>query len=106
MPIVVVMLPRPERSALAGRLADVGLLHEAAAVLPDGRYDAFIVDVSELHSEGADRWSLDLTIVSGDQKGNVVSVSAQGLQASEMELIGMPATLVVDNGVPSVSVDN
>lgn len=73
-----------------------------ATVLPDGGYDAFIVDVSV----DADVATLDLTILAGEHKGEVVTVNAQGLARDEADLLGMPATLVVEDGVPRVTVDD
>jgi hypothetical protein len=73
-----------------------------ASVLPDGRYDAFIVDVN-VEDDVA---TLELTILAGEHKGAVVSVSARGLGRGETDLIGMPATLVVEDGVPRVTVDD
>ena len=73
-----------------------------ATVLPDGHYDAFIVDVSVED----DIATLELTILAGEHKGGVVTVGARGLGRDEMDLIGMPATLVVEAGVPRVTVDD
>jgi hypothetical protein len=71
-------------------------------VLHDGRYDAFIVDVS-VEDDVA---TLELTILSGEHKGAVVTLTARGLGRSETDLIGMPGTLVVEDGVPRVTVDD
>lgn len=69
--------------------------------LPDGSYDAFVVDVVR---EG-EITRLDLTIVAGPHKGEVVSVRATGITASEGDLIGMPATLTVRDGAPAVTLE-
>jgi hypothetical protein len=71
-------------------------------VLPDGSFDAFIVDV---RVEGGVA-TLDLTIVGGGHKGEVVTLTARGLEREETDLIGLPATLVVERGVPRVSIDD
>ena len=70
-------------------------------MLPDGTYDAFVVDASV---EG-DRTSVELTILAGEHKGEVVSVTAVGLGRDELDLLGLPATLTVENGVPSIVID-
>jgi hypothetical protein len=70
--------------------------------LPDGRYDAFVIDASQL-AEG--RMHLELTVLAGDHKGEVVEVAAQGLRGDEIELLGMPATITVTDGVPHVRID-
>jgi hypothetical protein len=73
--------------------------------LDDGTYDAFVVDAS-IEGEGAGRVThLDLTIVAGDRKGEVLSVAATGMAGDEFDLIGMPATLTVADGRPTVVID-
>jgi uncharacterized protein YcnI len=69
------------------------------AVLPDGSYDAFIIDATR---EG-DTLHVELTIIAGDHKGDVVSVAAEGVERDELDLMGVPATIVVDGGTPVVS---
>ena len=68
-----------------------------AAPLPDGRYDAFVID--------ADDDGLELTLVSGEHKGEVLAVSSSSSLGDPVDLMGMPATLVVTDGVPSVTID-
>jgi hypothetical protein len=71
----------------------------------DGTYDAFVVD-AEIRDEGAGRVThLELTIIAGDHKGEVVAVAATGMTADEIDLIGMPATLTVTDGRPTVRID-
>ena len=49
------------------------------AVIPDGTYDAFVVDAEPgLADDGTEHMHLDLTILSGEQKGNMVSLTAAG----------------------------
>jgi hypothetical protein len=79
-------------------------------VIPDGRYDVFVVDASPVPSGAGtdtepDSWQLELTIVAGDHKGEVVTINALGLGGSEFDLIGMPGTLRVANGEPAFHVD-
>ena len=75
-------------------------------MIPDGTYDAFVVDAEPgMADDGTEHMHLDLTILSGEQKGNVVSVTATGLRGTEIDLMGMPATLTVTGGVPSVRID-
>jgi hypothetical protein len=78
-----------------------------SGVIPDGTYDAFVVDAeSGLGDDGIEHMHLDLTILSGEQKGNVVSLTAAGLPGTEIDLMGMPATLTVTDGVPTVRIDD
>jgi hypothetical protein len=76
-------------------------------VLPDGSYDVFIVDATAVaDAAGADVVQLSLTVLSGPSKGEVVDVRAAGLGRDELDLLGMPGTLVVENGAPRITVDD
>jgi hypothetical protein len=75
-------------------------------MIPDGSYDAFVVDAEPgVADDGTEHMHLDLTILSGEHKGNLVSVTATGLPGTEIDLMGMPATLTVTNGCPAVRID-
>jgi hypothetical protein len=69
--------------------------------LGDGVYDVLVVDAST----DADAFVIELTIVSGEHKGDVVAVRATGLDVDELDLLGMPGTLRVENGVPRFALD-
>ena len=72
-------------------------------MLDDGNYDVLVVGADPV--EGApDVTSLDLTIVSGEAKGEVVSVRASGL-GEPLDLLGIPGTLTVVDGQPSVRLE-
>jgi hypothetical protein len=72
--------------------------------LPDGTYAAFVVDVDE-RPDGTIA-TLSLTILSGQHKGDVLDLAADGLSGSFVDLVGMPATIVVADGLPSVTIDD
>jgi hypothetical protein len=76
-------------------------------VIPDGTYDVFVVDATALDDDAGPEagWHLDLTILAGELKGDVVGVSARGLRGDEFDLMGMPGTLTVENGEPSFRLD-
>ena len=74
-----------------------------AVPLPDGSYDAFVIDVDEGPDGRATR--LELTLTAGDHKGEVLGVAVGGLDAGMVELVGMPATVVVTHGRPTVTID-
>jgi hypothetical protein len=74
-------------------------------VLPDGRYDAFVVDATADAGGSPGAFHLELTIIAGPHKGDVVGVAATGLRRDEVDLIGVPATLVVDDGRPAVHLE-
>ena len=45
---------------------------------------------------------LELTILSGDHKGEVVAMQARNLGVDELDALGMPGTLLVADGDPSL----
>lgn len=88
-------MPAPEpRVTAAG--------HHNEAVLPDGVHEALVVDASP-STDGATE--LDLTIVAGDHKGEVVTIRAEGIAGDPLDLLGLPATITVREGSPSVVFD-
>ena len=70
-------------------------------MLPDGSYEIIVVDAEP----DGDHLRLDVTILGGSYKGEVVSVRATGLAVDELEALGMPGTLAVADGEPSISLD-
>ena len=70
--------------------------------MPDGRYDVFIID-AEIIDESTMR--IELMMVTGDDKGNVFALRGPMLADDPIEVIGLPATMNVTDGVPSVTVD-
>ncbi len=49
--------------------------------------------------------SLDLTILAGDAKGEMVSLRADGITADPVMLLGLPGTLAVADGIPHVTLE-
>jgi hypothetical protein len=72
-------------------------------MLADGTYDTIVVD-AEASGDG-DGLRLDLTILTGPHKGEVVSMRASGLGVDELDVLALPATLTVLAGEPSVVLD-
>jgi hypothetical protein len=72
-------------------------------MLPDGTYDVFVVDAA---ADGADALRLELTILAGEQKGEVVSMRAQGLAVDELDALGLPGTLTVAAGEPALVLEH
>lgn len=64
--------------------------------LRDGRYDVLIVDATH----DGDEFVIELTILAGEHKGEVVGLRATGFDMDEIDLLGLPGTLHVENGVP------
>ena len=69
--------------------------------LPDGSYDVLVVDATT----DDDALAIEITIISGEHKGEVVALRAQGMDVDEIDLLGMPGVLHVDGGVPRFVVD-
>jgi hypothetical protein len=76
-------------------------------VLDDGNYDVMILDAAELGEEGSGTVRLELTVVAGPSRGEVVAVRAEGLDhvGDPLGLLGLPARLVVHEGEPRVELD-
>ncbi|HEX2577687.1 MAG TPA: hypothetical protein VHK88_15145 [Aquihabitans sp.] len=72
-------------------------------MLEDGTYDAIVVDADD----GADAGTvvLHLAVASGAHKGEVVTVTAAGLGRDALDLLAVPATIVVVDGAPAVSLE-
>jgi hypothetical protein len=73
---------------------------EAARVLSDGVYDAIVIDVETID----DALAIDLAITSGAHKGDVVRVRrAARKDANSLDFLGLPATITVTDGQPSLA---
>jgi hypothetical protein len=70
--------------------------------LLDGTYDVVVVDASD---EEDDAVHLELVLVSGPSKGQVLGLTARHLRVDATSLMGLPATLRVVNGNPSLAFD-
>jgi hypothetical protein len=70
-------------------------------VLEDGTYDVLVVDADAVDEPpGAIR--VDLTILAGSAKGEVLSLTATGLDRDPLDLLAEPGTLTVTDGVPAL----
>ena len=70
-------------------------------MLDDGSYDVIVVDAQA----NADALHLEVTILAGRHKGEVVALRAVGLGVDEIDVLGMPGTLTVRDGAPSIVLD-
>jgi hypothetical protein len=70
--------------------------------LPDGTYDAMVVDAREQEDGSV---AVDLTIIAGPAKGDVVTLRASALDGDPLDLLGIPATITVADGEPSVRLE-
>jgi len=69
-------------------------------VLDDGTYDALVFDAEDRDGGGV---AVELTILAGEHKGEVVSVVAADWAGDPLDLLGIPATLTVADGRPEVT---
>ena len=70
------------------------------ARLEDGLYDAFIIWADARDDE---RVEFQLAITSGMHKGEVVEIVAERFVTREpIDLVGLPCTLAVRDGVPRI----
>lgn len=78
-------------------------------LLPDGTYDVFVVDAEDAppaDGEGPPGTTLDLTVTSGPHKAETLLLRSTTWLGDPIDLIGMPATMTVTLGVPSVRIDH
>jgi hypothetical protein len=71
--------------------------------MPDGRYDVFIVDAETIDET---TMRVELAMVTGDDKGDVFAIRGPHLAADPVMLLGLPGTLIVEDGVPRLQVDD
>jgi len=64
-------------------------------------YDVLVVD-ADAEGDGA---RLEVTVLAGAHKGEVVALHAEGLGMDPLDCLGMPGTLTVAGGQPSVVLD-
>ena len=70
-------------------------------MLDDGEYDVLVVDATA-DGSGA---TLEVTVLAGSHKGEVVALRAEGLGMDPLDCLGLPGTLTVADGEPSVVLD-
>ncbi|WCO68315.1 hypothetical protein PO878_06185 [Iamia majanohamensis] len=69
--------------------------------LPDGTHDAIVVDADEAPGGAV---VLHLAVLGGPHKGEVVEVRGP-VGVDPLDALGVPATLTVADGAPSVRLD-
>ena len=71
-------------------------------MLEDGRYDALVVDANDLDHEVIE---LDVTVLAGPHKGEMLTLRATGLDRDSIDLLAVPATRLVADGHPRVQLE-
>lgn len=72
-------------------------------MLDDGTYDVLVVD-ADVDAEGVVH--VEVTILAGEHKGEVVSVAAAGLRRDPLDLLAAPGTLTVADGSPRLALED
>ena len=72
-------------------------------MLEDGTYEAIVIDAD--HGAAAESVALELAIAAGEHKGELVTITALGLRRDPLDLLAVPATIVVVAGVPSLTLE-
>ena len=70
-------------------------------MLADGTYDVLVVDAED---RPGGRIACDVTILDGEHKGDVVTIVTD-LAVDPIDLLALPATLVVTDGEPDLAID-
>ncbi len=74
-------------------------------MIEDGTYEALVVDAEVDVDETGTKTTLELTILSGPHKGDVVRVVTTDQEVDAIDVLAMPATLTVNAGRPSVRLE-
>ena len=72
-------------------------------MLADGTYDVLVVDADD---DPTGTVHVEVTILAGEHKGEVVSVAASGLERDPLDLLATPGTLTVTDGSPSLVLED
>jgi hypothetical protein len=70
--------------------------------LPDGSYDAIVVDAEDLDD---DQIGVELTVLAGPEKGRVVEMRGPRGGHDAIDLLGVPATITVTDGTPHLRLE-
>lgn len=76
-------------------------------MLDDGTYGAVVIDADD--SDPSGRTRIELAIASGEHRGAVVTVTASAediVRRDPLDLLGLPATITVAGGHPTVTIDD
>ncbi len=71
--------------------------------LPDGSYEAMVVAVAPVADGRGAR--LELALLAGEHKGEVVHVRSPGLDPDDLTVLGVGARVTVVAGVPGVRLE-
>lgn len=72
-------------------------------MVPDGTYDAIIVDAESGADD--DALLLHLALAGGTHRGEVVTITARDLRRDPLDLLAVPVTLTVTDGDPEITLE-
>ena len=75
-----------------------------STALPDGTYDVIVVDADELAGQPG-TLRVEVALIAGEHKGEVVALAATGLVRDALDLLAAPGVVTVVDGVPSLALD-
>lgn len=73
--------------------------------LEDGTYEVMVVDASQNTEKGPEVVHLELAVITGRHKGEVVRLNGYQLAGDPLDLLGLPATLTVTDSVPTFQLE-
>lgn len=73
-------------------------------MIDDGRYDVIVVDAED--EPDSDSLRLDVAIAGGPHRGEVLSLTARDLGRDPIDLLAVPGTLTVEDGVPTIVLED
>lgn len=71
----------------------------SAFVLTDGTYDAQVLDAEDLLEGGVE---VEVTIVGGEHRGATLKLRSPDWFGEALDLLGIPATIIVRDGRPRI----
>ena len=75
-------------------------------MLDDGTYDVVVVDADLADpTDPTAGVRVELTILAGEHKGEVLALTASGLRRDPLDLLAAPGTLVVEGGSPRLALE-
>jgi hypothetical protein len=73
-------------------------------MLEDGTYDVLVVDAEAMdHPVGSLR--VEVTVLAGPHKGEVLAITAHGLSRDPLDLLAVPGTVTVVDGAPHLALE-
>ncbi len=72
--------------------------------LDDGNYNVMVLD-AEVGDHSDAPYQVDITILDGEHKGQVLTLKVASIDQDLLDLLGMPGTLTVEEGAHTLSIE-